>query len=562
MVSAALSPGWVSSVKIELLPHAAHGGSVLRQGAGGLLRVALAVRGADGKSKVLGVRHAGADLALGRFANSFEIIGIQGGWSLDPSRNRQPHASLWLLESPIQVSPGETLTALFRGAKVGCVRISASPFGPANPEDLTLSSDHLRELRGPADSPPTAVIAEAYARGTGRSGEVYARLKALDASILSCRRGMTPVMVTETVKPVTMRVLSRGNWQDETGAIVEPSLPHFLPIPADSQGRRLTRMVLANWLVSPDNPLTARMVVNRLWKQFFGTALSDKVEDLGTQGEWPTHPELLDWLAVEFRTPTVSPTPDTQRVTPWSIKHIVRLIVTSETYRQSSKPGPDALKVDPQNRLLASQNPRRLEAELVRDNALAIAGLLNLDHGGPPCKPYQPADYYANLQFPDRDYIPDGDDRQWRRGVYMHWQRTFLHPMLANFDAPSREDCVGQRTVANTPQQALTLLNDPQMVEAARALAARLLSQSGGDGDRLEHLYQLALGRSIKPAERKSLLGFLAKVRAEYRRQPEEAGKLLQVGQLSPPKSDSLEAASWTSVARVVLNLHETITRY
>src|SRR5205085_994222 len=157
--------------------------------------------------------------------------------------------------------------------------------------------------------------------------------------------------------------------------------------------------------------------------------------------------------------------------------------------------------IDPANRLLASQNPRRLDAEFVRDNALAISGLLNEDIGGPPCKPYQPVGYYANIQFPDRDYVADSDDRQWRRGLYTHWQRTFLHPMLANFGAPSREDCTALRTVTNTPQQALTLLNDPSFVEAARRFADRIAIVSG-DAERIERAYEIALARPPKPAEK------------------------------------------------------------
>jgi len=168
----------------------------------------------------------------------------------------------------------------------------------------------------------------------------------------------------------------------------------------------------------------------------------------------------------------------------------------------------------------------------------------------------------VNLQFPDRDYVADSDDRQWRRGIYTHWQRTFLHPMLANFDAPSREDCIATRTVANTPQQSLTLLNDPQFVEAARAFASRLLAESGADAARLEQAYQIALARSIKPKEKASLLAFLARVRSEYRAKPEDADKLFGVGFSLRPGSDSVELAAWTSACRVILNLHETITRY
>jgi Protein of unknown function (DUF1553) len=308
--------------------------------------------------------------------------------------------------------------------------------------------------------------------------------------------------------------------------------------------------------VARENPLTARVFMNRLWKQFFGTGLSSVLDDVGAQGEWPTHPELLDWLAVEFRDHG------------WNVKRMVKTLVMSATYRQDAQQRPELREIDPGNRLLAAQAPRRLEAEFVRDNALAIAGLINLEIGGPSAHPYQPAGYYENLQFPDRDYVADRDDRQYRRGVYMHWQRTFLHPMLANFDAPSREECTAARTVANTPQQALTLLNDPTFVEAARVLAESLLAPSAGsDAERLNVLYLRALARPPRPAERTSLLGFLARMRRVYQENPEDARKLQASGLAPPPAGFDLggreaEAAAWTSVCRVVLNLHETITRY
>jgi len=200
----------------------------------------------------------------------------------------------------------------------------------------------------------------------------------------------------------------------------------------------------------------------------------------------------------------------------------------------------------------------------VRDNALSVAGLLNPDIGGPPAFPYQPDGYYVNIQFPDRNWVADRDDREYRRGVYMHWQRTFLHPMLANFDAPSREDCTATRTTANTPQQALTLLNDPEFTEAARVAAAHLVTDTkGSDAARLEILYQRALCRSPRANEKSSLLAFLEQMRKAYRERPEDAAGLLKIGFApSPANADKVELAAWTSVCRVVLNLHETITKY
>src|SRR5437867_11025656 len=195
----------------------------------------------------------------------------------------------------------------------------------------------------------------------------------------------------------------------------------------------------------------------------------------------------------------------------WDFKHMVKLMVMSATYRQDSNQRPDLKEIDPNNRLLACQSPRRLEAEFVRDNALFIAGLLNEEVGGPSARPYQPPGYYANLQFPERDYYPQLDERQYRRGVYTHWQRTFLQPMLANFDAPAREECTANRIVSNTPQQALTLLNDPTFVEASRVFAARLLAAAGSsDEERLDAAFDSALARLAKDKERQSLLKFLA----------------------------------------------------
>jgi hypothetical protein len=306
--------------------------------------------------------------------------------------------------------------------------------------------------------------------------------------------------------------------------------------------------------------------MNRLWKQFFGTGLSAIVDDLGAQGEWPVNPELLDWLASEFMHPTAS-LPSLARpdaAFPWELKHMVRLMVMSSTYRQGSNQRPELKDIDPNNRLLACQSPRRLEAEFVRDNALTIAGLLNGDLGGPSVFPYQPAGYYSYLQFPDRDYHPSMDDRQYRRGLYTHWQRTFLHPMLANFDAPSREECTANRIVSDTPQQALTLLNDPSFVEAARIFAASVLSSGESpDALRLNVAFQRAVARFPNQAERSSLLAFLAVQREHYSQAPEEAQKLIRIGN-APVANDpnQIQLAAWTQVCRVILNLHETITRF
>jgi hypothetical protein len=310
---------------------------------------------------------------------------------------------------------------------------------------------------------------------------------------------------------------------------------------------------LAEWLTSRDNPLTARTEVNRLWAQFFGTGISATVDDLGTRGDYPSCPELLDWLAVEFME------------SGWNVKHIVRLIVTSAAYRQSSKGRPELDQLDPADRWLVRQTPRRLDAEFVRDNALYAAGLLRLDLGGPSVYPYQPEGYYAQLLFPAREYVANADDRQYRRGLYVHWQRTFLHPMLANFDAPSREECTAYRTLSSTPQQALTLLNDPTFIEAARGLAEKTLGERP-DGDftrRLDDAYLRLLARPARPQEQKSLSRYFDQQLEYYRTHEADAAKLLSIGlHPAPAGADRAQLAAWTAVARVMLNLNETIVRY
>jgi hypothetical protein len=380
-----------------------------------------------------------------------------------------------------------------------------------------------------------------------------ARYQKLATARRELHQGKAWTMVTEAVEPMTIRVLPRGNWQDESGPVVLPATPSFLPGRIESTAeKRLTRLDLARWIVSRENPITARTVMNRLWAIYFGIGLTATVDDLGSQGELPSHPELLDWLASEFRD------------SGWDLRRMIRLIVTSATYKQSSAFRPELREADAANRLLAAQNPRRLEAEFVRDNALFIAGVLDLrDIGGPSAMPYQPPGYYAALQFPNREYVASGVDAQWRRGVYMHWQRTFLHPMLANFDAPARDECAAQRVVSNTPQQALTLLNDPTFVEAARLLAARVVASGGkDDAARLRTAFLLAVARPPKPAEVASLAAFLSVQRDIYRASPADAEKLLHVGLAPPPAGDPVELAAWTTLARVLLNSQEVITRY
>jgi hypothetical protein len=519
-------PGPVVAVRLELLPDPAHKGKLARQGALSSVTVtpAFAVRRADGTEVPLKPFFGGADRwEPTRWAGGEPVRGLLAGWKTRPADGDKPHTAVWLLDQPPALAAGDRLVVALKADNLGAARVSVSPLGFV---DLARAE------------PKVNAATYRLATGDPQARELVRQYAALDG-------GTAPCQVTVAQKPFVTRVLPRGNFLDDTGPVVEPAVPHFLPQPGKTG--RLTRLDLADWIVSPDNPLTARVFANRLWKQLFGTGLSAVMEDVGGQGEPPSHPELLDFLATEFSAG-------------WDVKKLVKLLVTSATYKQASRGRPELRDIDPNNRLLAYHPPRRLEAEFVRDNALFAAGLLNLELGGPSSKPYQPAGYYANLQFPNRDYAADAGDRQYRRGLYTHWQRTFLHPMLANFDAPSREDCTASRIVANTPQQALTLLNDPTFVEAARVLATRLTGAD--DAAKLADLFQRVLAREPKPVEVASLTTYLTGQREQFRKSPADADRLVRVGQAPPPAGDPAELAAWASVCRVVLNLHETITRY
>jgi hypothetical protein len=353
---------------------------------------------------------------------------------------------------------------LAKGLPKNITDILAVETGNRNDGQKKALADHFRKTAPQLESPRK------------RLAELDGRRKQLDAQIPN-------TLISMSVSPRTVRLLPRGNWLDDSGEIMQPAVPVFLAS-LDVGDRRATRLDLAQWIASPGNPLTARVFVNRLWMLMFGHGLVRSPDDFGSQGQVPTHPQLLDWLAVEFID------------SGWDVKHMVKLIVTSQTYRQSSRATADLRKKDPTNQWLARQNRFRIEGEFVRDNALAISGLLVDKIGGRSVKPYQPAGYWKHLNFPKRTWKHDEGENQYRRGLYTHWQRTFLHPSLLAFDCPSREDCVAKRSRSNTPLQALVLLNDPTYVEAARALAVRMVREGGGAiDDRIKFAFREALSR-------------------------------------------------------------------
>ena len=380
-----------------------------------------------------------------------------------------------------------------------------------------------------------------------------AELKMLRAYKADVDKTIPTVMVMGELKtPRDTFVLERGDYRNKTEK-VQPGVPAMLPpLP---KGAPLNRLTLANWLVHPGHPLTSRVAVNRFWQNYFTHGLVKTQEDFGVQGEPPSHPELLDWLATEFVR------------TGWDVRAMQRLIVTSAAYRQASAATPDLLQRDPENRLLARGPRSRLPAELIRDTALAASGLLNGEIGGPSVFPYQPKGLWEELAFGDgfsaQSYEQSHGKDLYRRGIYTFWKRTAPPASMATFDAPDREKCTARRALTNTPLQALVLMNDPTFVEAARALGQRTLLEGGKDDDsRLAHAFRLATGRRPTGKEARVLRELLARRRAEFERSPQAAMKLLAVGESPRDKRlDPAELAAWATVSSVILNLDETITK-
>ncbi len=377
-----------------------------------------------------------------------------------------------------------------------------------------------------------------------------AKLKAREEAMTK-GSGERSMLVSQSTNPRMVKILPRGNWLDKSGEEVKPAIPSFLGT-LETGDKRASRMDLAKWVVSKGNPLTSRAFVNRAWKLFFGYGLSRRLDDLGGQGEPPTHPELLDYLAADFRD------------NGWDIKRLVKLMVTSSAYRQSSAVSEKLQEQDPANRLFARQTRFRLDAEFVRDTALSISNLLSPSIGGKSVKPYQPAGYWRHLNFPARKWQQSKGDELYRRSLYTYVCRSFPHPAMVAFDAPSREECVAERPRSNIPQQALVLLNDPVFVEAARVLAERLLIEAkGDDASRLSRAFRLALTREPTPKERQILTRLLNAQRERYKANPEDAKKLIATGSKPvPANQEPHELAAWTTISRALLNIYETTARF
>jgi hypothetical protein len=382
---------------------------------------------------------------------------------------------------------------------------------------------------------------------------LYAQLKELRKERANLKDAIPTVMImAEMQKPRDTFVLGRGQY-DNPKDKVTPGVPAVLPPMAP--GLPMNRLGLAKWIVSPANPLAARVAVNRYWQEYFGAGIVKTSEDFGSQGEQPSNPTLLDWLATEFV------------ATGWNVKAMQRLIVTSATYRQSSHVTPELEERDPENRLLARGPRFRLPAELIRDNALAVSGLLDDRIGGPSVYPYQPKGLWEEMAFGSgftgQTYTESTGRELYRRSMYTVWKRTVPPAALVTFDAPDREKCTARRSITDTPLQALVLMNDPTYVEAARFLAARMIAEGGtAPVARIQYAFRLATGRIPDSQETAVLVEAANEALADFRQHRDEAAALLTVGASKSNQSqDPQELAAWTTVASMILNLDETITK-
>ena len=479
------------------------------------------------------------------------------GWAV-MEKVGQPHAAIFETAENLTLAEGASLTIQMlqnhdaAEHTIGRFRLAVT----TNPRPVRISDQAPPQIAailaipaGDRTEPQLAEVAKHYRSVSPLLEPQRQELATTQKTRNNLDASIEITLTTVAIEPRMVRVLARGNWMDETGEVVAPAFPEALSSAAPTD-KRLTRLDLAQWLVSRDNPLTARAITNRLWKIYFGAGLSRRLDDLGAQGEWPSHPQLLDYLAVRFMD------------TGWDIKRLIKTIVMTRAYRQSSHPNAMQTETDPYNRWLSRQGRFRLEAELIRDNALSISGLLVTKIGGKSVRPYQPPGYWAYLNFPQREWQNGGGDELYRRGIYTHWQRQYLHPSILAFDAPSREECTADRPRSNTPLQSLVLLNDPTYVEAARAFAELILRHEGNDAQRLDYAFHRALSRPIEPHETEILLKLLQTHLSEYGADPTAANELLSVGARPLPQDlPPALLAAWTDVARTILNLHEVITR-
>ena len=559
----------ITGVKLEALQHPSLPGNGLSRSNGNFVLTHIEISllpQADAAPVPLKIASAVADFSQEGFpiAHAFDG-GAETGWAVSGHTQKANRKAVFLFEKAVEIPEGAQLQvvlkheSVYAAHNIGRFRLSTTTRPQPDLSDNLLPEPVIAALKISAEqrtADQMAVLAAHYRP----LDPVVQKLEQAVAQLTEQRKQLEASFRTTLISmsgpPRMIRVLPRGNWLDDTGEIVPGGAPSFLlanMVREQSTGTaepRGTRLDLARWLTAPDNPLVSRVFVNRLWKQTFGQGLVKSLEDFGSQGNWPSHPELLDWLALDFQEHN------------WDIKRTLKLMVMSGAYQQSSVVSEALQQSDPFNSLVARQGRFRHDAEVIRDNALLTSGLLRQTVGGPSVKPYQPPGYWSYLNFPMREWQNDSGDALYRRGLYTYWCRTFLHPSLKAFDAPTREECTVERARSNTPLQALALLNDPTYVEAARKLAERLLEHSPEIGPRIEHAYQIVLSRPARPEELKILTQLYHRHREQFAENRAAAEQVLRVG-ASPvaTSADLADLAAMTSLTRVIYNLHETISR-
>jgi hypothetical protein len=483
---------------------------------------------------------------------------------------------MFLAAAPVAVPAGAMITVRLRHQtnfgdhNVGRFRLSTTVFEPALvkldggsglPANLAAILTGDPATRSEADR--KALDAWFRANADHPVKRAAAALAAAKKQRVDYEQSLPSVMVMkEKPAPREAFVLNRGEYDRPTDK-VERHLPAALPpLPA---GAPQNRLGLAQWLVSDDHPLTARVWINREWERLFGTGIVKTSENFGSQAEWPVHAELLDWLAVEFVSPTVLPAVDGKAAQAWDMKAMIKFLVMSQAYRQSSAVTPELVERDPENRLLARGPRFRLRGELVRDQALAVAGLMAPKVGGPSVRPYMPEGVWDETsRYGDlRGYKADTGEGLYRRSFYTIWKRTGAPPTMLLFDAPNRETCTPKRSRTNTPLQALALMNEVTFVEASRALAERMMREGGETPEeRLTTGYRLATSRRPDPETLLFLRDGFGSRLAEFQSQPEAAKALISNGASKPdPALDPAELAAYTVTANVLLNLDRVVTR-
>ncbi len=481
----------------------------------------------------------------------------ENGWSPDPAHEGPVHITLTFSEpldsheTPFvaaQVNFGYGLTLV--AARFEILAVTGRDDGSPMPEPIIAILKIPPDGRTAAQRHELQAYFSAHAPATRR---LRVSLTNLEERLRALTEKFPTMVMDQAEKPRDTFILTRGDYA-QPGEKVSPGTPALLPpLPAAAPANRLG---LAQWTVMPQNPLTARVAVNRIWQIFFGAGIVRTTADFGAQGEWPSHPELLDWLAVDFREQG------------WDTKALVRKIVTSATYRQTSTADPALVARDPANRLLARGPRFRLPAEFIRDAALKVSGLMVDWQGGPSVNPYTPGDlwrevsHYGSTPATAQTFVQDHGEKLYRRSLYTYWKRTVPPPNMVAFDAPNRETCVVARPSTITPLQALVLLNDVQYVEAARAFAERIVTHSDQDHDRLQWAFEECLSRPPSPAEFAVLARALERDRLHY--SGDEAAALDYLAAGESPRNEQIppvEHAAWSQVAALLFNLSEMVTR-